>query len=72
MHEYDETEGHIWSDLPDRVLHILTVKGNEEAHDGEEHDGIGSHHQATGSTLNLKVDLVLRHRIHKHKLMVNR
>ena len=41
-------------DLPDRVLHVITVKSNEEAHDGEEHDGIGSHHQATRSALDLK------------------
>ena len=42
------------SDLPDRVLHIITVKSNEEAHDGEEHDNVGGHYQATGSSLNLK------------------
>merc|ERR1719369_1344781 len=40
------------SSLPNRVLHVLTIKSNEEAQYCEEHDSIGSHYQATGSSLN--------------------
>merc|ERR1719369_768548 len=40
------------SSLPNRVLHVLTIKSNEKAQYCEEHDSIGSHYQATGSSLN--------------------
>ena len=43
------------SELPDGILHIITVKSNKEAHDGEEHDNISGHHQATRSALNLQI-----------------
>ena len=41
-------------DLPDGVLHVVPVKGDEEAEDGEEHDGVGGQHQAARSTGYLK------------------
>ena len=40
--------------LPDGVLHVIPVEGDEEAEDGEEHDRVGSQHQATRSPGYLK------------------
>ena len=40
--------------LPDGVLHVVAVEGDEEAEDGEEHDGVSGQHQAARSTGNLK------------------
>ena len=35
--------------LPDGVLHVVPVEGDEEAEDGEEHDGVSGQHQAARS-----------------------
>ena len=39
---------------PHGVLHVVPVKGDEEAEDGEEHDRVSSQHQAARSTGYLK------------------
>ena len=39
---------------PHGVLHVVPVKGDEEAEDGEEHDGIGSQHQPTRASGDLE------------------
>ena len=39
---------------PDRVLDVVSVEGDEEAEDCEEHDGVGCQHQAAGAPGDLK------------------
>ena len=39
---------------PHGVLNIVTVEGDEEAKDGEEHDGVGSQHQPTRASGDLE------------------
>ena len=39
---------------PHGVLNIVSVEGNEEAENGEEHDGVGCENKATGSSSDLK------------------
>ena len=40
--------------LPDGVLHVVPVEGDEEAEDGEKHDRVSSQHQAARSPGYLK------------------
>ena len=47
---------HSNSFLPDWVLNIVSVKCNEEAKDGEEHDGVSCQNQATSSSRDLKYE----------------
>ena len=35
---------------PDRILNIVTVERDEKSEDGEEHDGDGRQHKATGAS----------------------
>ena len=35
---------------PDRILNIVTVERDEKSEDGEEHDGVGRQHKATGAS----------------------
>ena len=39
---------------PHGVLHVVPVKGDEEAEDGEEHDGISRQHQPTRASGDLE------------------
>ena len=39
---------------PDGILNIVTVEGDEEAEDGQEHDGIGRQHQPTRASGDLE------------------
>ena len=44
---------------PDGILDIVTVEGNEEAKDCEEHDGISRQNEATGASRDLKKIVML-------------
>ena len=42
---------------PHGVLHVVPVKGDEEAEDGEEHDGVGCENETTRSSCDLQSKL---------------
>ena len=54
MIEWEGWGGGSYPSLPDRILDIVVVKSDEEAKNGEEHDGVGSEGQSARSAFNLQ------------------